>query len=283
MDRSASRRRIRIVTGYPGPLEPHYYLHHLASAWRAAGETVEVGPCERLAEDALGLLHIDKTRVPPEVLPQRPAGVPLLNGRVLDISKRLVSRERLGPEDSWDGQVIVKTDENNHGLPERGGRRGLGERLLAPLPWRLTRQLPFGRYPILRRLSAVPDWVWRRPDLLVERFTPEREDGLYALRIWLFFGRRNVLYRILSPDPLVKASAYLRLEASHEPPPPEIEAERQRLGFDFGKLDFVIHEGRPILLDANKTPAWTGNNAERVAHLAGGLEDYLAGRLGAAA
>lgn len=36
--------------------------------------------------------------------------------------------------------------------------------------------------------------------------------------------------------------------------PPELRAERERLDFDFGKFDFVVHEGEPLLLDANRTP-----------------------------
>ena len=28
---------------------------------------------------------------------------------------------------------------------------------------------------------------------------------------------------------------------------------REQMGFDYGKFDYVIHEGKPILLDANKT------------------------------
>ena len=36
--------------------------------------------------------------------------------------------------------------------------------------------------------------------------------------------------------------------------PDERRAERERLGFDYGKFDFVVREGKAILLDANKTP-----------------------------
>lgn len=275
MRAAKGRRDIDIVTAYPGALAPHYFLHHLASAWAAAGHRVRAEPLADLPPDSIGLLHIDRTQVAPSALPKRKPGSLLLNERVLDISKRLVSRQRLAANSDWQGPVIVKTDANHHGLAERGNGGGALQRLLAYLPWRLTRRLPDGRYPILPRLTDVPDWVWRRGDLIVERFTPEREGRNFALRIWLFFGRRNLVYRIVSPDPLVKAERYLNLEVSQDLPPPAIVAERDRLGFDFGKLDYVVHQGEPILLDANKTPAWAGRNAARVAHLAGGLEDYL--------
>jgi hypothetical protein len=28
---------------------------------------------------------------------------------------------------------------------------------------------------------------------------------------------------------------------------------RKRLNFDYGKFDYVVHDGQPVLLDANKT------------------------------
>ena len=36
--------------------------------------------------------------------------------------------------------------------------------------------------------------------------------------------------------------------------PDEIRAERQRLGFDYGKFDFAIGPEGPVLYDANRTP-----------------------------
>jgi hypothetical protein len=33
-----------------------------------------------------------------------------------------------------------------------------------------------------------------------------------------------------------------------------LRAERARLGFDYGKFDFISHDGRPILFDVNRTP-----------------------------
>ncbi len=278
MARPRTAQNIRIVTAFPGPLATHYFLHHLSRAWQAAGRRVEVGPCDSLPAETLGLLHIDRTRVEPRQLPRIETGGRLLNGRVRDISKRQVSRHRLTPESDWQGPVIVKTDANHHGNNEPGRRAGRLQRLAGRLPWRWTRRLPPSRYPILPSLGAVPDWVWRREDLVAERFLPERDGEGYVLRIWLFFGGRDINYRIVSPDPLVKSDRYLHLDASYDPPPAPIAAERQRLGFDFGKFDYVIHEGEAVLLDANSTPAWTGKNAERVSHLAGGLEGLLAER-----
>jgi ABC-type uncharacterized transport system ATPase component len=60
---------------------------------------------------------------------------------------------------------------------------------------------------------------------------------------------------------------------------PEILQLRKQLGFDYGKFDYVIHEGKVVLLDANKTTGsgdLTGNPMiERFRKIrAEGLLDY---------
>jgi hypothetical protein len=63
------------------------------------------------------------------------------------------------------------------------------------------------------------------------------------------------------------------------PVPDFLRAERERLGFDYGKFDFVIHDGQAVLLDANKTPGPPPSSPdamERNARLAGGIEMMLA-------
>ena len=62
---------------------------------------------------------------------------------------------------------------------------------------------------------------------------------------------------------------------SWEIPPSELEAFREANGFDFGKFDYVEHDGRPILLDINKTPTIVSSRAKtRMQYLSGGLRDF---------
>jgi hypothetical protein len=65
-------------------------------------------------------------------------------------------------------------------------------------------------------------------------------------------GPRERCNRVVTASPISKAADVL----SYGPVdvPPQLRAERERLNFDFGKFDFVIHDGEPILLDANRTP-----------------------------
>lgn len=89
--------------------------------------------------------------------------------------------------------------------------------------------------------------------LVVEKFTPEIEDGLYVLRLWIFLGQREVVMKLYGRQPIVKSGDLVRFEYIDEVPD-ELRLERKRLGIDFGKFDFVMNNGEAILLDANKTP-----------------------------
>jgi hypothetical protein len=267
---------IHVVTDRPRFLEARYLVSELAGYWHRSGIRVSTGPAWEAAAD-LGILHIDRTRLRPEEVPE---GAPrLLNGRVLDISKRVFSSQLLSPGDDWDGPVIVKTNLNHFGIPEVHGRPpallARARLRFARLSWRLARALPPGHYPVLPRLASVPDWVWSDPELLVERFVPERDRGHYCLRGWMFFGARSYAYRLFSTHPLVKSGSMVGYEFL-EGAPPELEAIRAAHGFDFGKFDYVEVDGRPILLDANKTPTVVGEGeSPRMRHLAEGVGELL--------
>ena len=87
--------------------------------------------------------------------------------------------------------------------------------------------------------------------MVLERFCPEFEDGLYHVRLYQFLGDRHTCTRISSPQPIVNDLSTVRSEsiAVH----PEIEKIRRKLKFDYGKFDYVMHNGEPVLLDMNKT------------------------------
>ena len=75
----------------------------------------------------------------------------------------------------------------------------------------------------------------------------------------------------------------LKKVLGHEPVevPEEIRAQRRRLGFDFGKFDYVKSGGRFVLLDANRTPGMPARLLEDPAvresfeRLGEGVESFL--------
>jgi hypothetical protein len=160
-------------------------------------------------------------------------------------------------------------------------RRALLERVrrrLADISWRGAQSLPSRSYPILQSIEDVPTWVWSSPELLVERFLPERtREGLYAVRGWVFCGDRGYAYRVASEEPIVKPRAAARISYLKSPPE-ALMRQRKALMFDYGKFDYVEHEGEPILLDANKTPTFRGDpEAQRMRWLSSGIEAFLQG------
>ena len=113
--------------------------------------------------------------------------------------------------------------------------------------------------------------------LVIEKFVPEVEGGLYHLRVYQFLGDRATCRRLAAREPLIKAGNAVRTETVE--PHPVVEEWRRRFRLDYGKIDYVVHEGSPILLDANKTtgavPTSNPQTEERRRFHAGGIESFF--------
>ena len=266
---SVSHRSVR-----EGP----FVIYALAELWREMG--IDVAFDDGFAGDAdLGIVHHNFTHMSPADVPRIADGFPMINDKIFDISKRVYSALEVRPGADWDGPVIVKTDLNHFGDPEYSGDREpvlqRFQKRLAERNWQLARRLPYKTYPVLPSIDAVPRWVWARDDLLVERFMPERDGDRYAMRGYIFFGSAGFGFRLVSTDPMVKVANMVHHEFFYDIPP-ELETIRRRLGFDFGKFDYVEHDGQAILLDANKTPTAGGDpRSERMHMLAKAVTEYL--------
>jgi hypothetical protein len=226
----------------------------------------------------VAVLHVDLSVIPGRYVQALAAFDRVVNGAALDIRKRQVSRNLVAPGDGWDGPVIVKTDLNCGGMPEHAAlqtAQRLGARVdLAAVPMAFMS----GAYPILPRAADVPAAVWEQPGLVVERFLPERDPHGFALRAWTFFGARERCTRYVATGPIVKSENVIAREPVSVPD--EMRAERARLGFDFGKFDFAVHDGRAVLYDANRTPGAPPGLASpavaaSMADLARGIDDWL--------
>ena len=243
-------------------------LNEMGHRWRLSAG-LEAPPADA------AILHVDATQVPKAYLALARRYPVAINFGARDISKRRIGKGLLKPGDDWAGPVIVKTNLNCFGQAELAANARatiVGRRP----PYEVT-PTRLQHYPILSGLSEVPDAFWSDQSLVVQRFLPERDPEGYALRVWLFAGARERCTRHVSPDPFVKGDRVISRRLVDVPP--EIRAERERLGFDFGKFDFVVHDGEPILLDANRTPTMSARIAqyikEGVQNLALGLADML--------
>lgn len=235
-----------------------YVITRFADYWREDGHEVRFvfGPSGFVPAD-IALLHVDLSVVPEPYLELAARYPVCLNGRVRDIRHSAFSRQMVRPGDGYEGAVIVKSDLNHGGLPERtleGPLRRAWRRLRRGFPSRDSDSLSCGtplEYRVYQHCCDVPPACFQRPDLMVERFLPEREDGLYHVRTYQFLGDRWTCARLSSSEPVVNDHTEIRSEPVE--PHPDIERLRQALGFDYGKFDYVLHAGEPVLLDTNKT------------------------------
>jgi hypothetical protein len=250
---------------------PLYYLHEMASLWREAGFTITIlhGPQPRVKAD-LAILHVDLTIVPDDHLAFMRQFPITINASVADISKRAISSDLVRQEDNYDGPVIIKTNRNAGGHMEALlAARGLMPR---------SPTCPPDQYPILNSAAEVTPAVWNHPDLVVERFLPERHGDLYCLRNWVFFGDKEIHALMLSKHPIVKSTNKIDRQPLAEVPE-ELRQLRRQLHFDFGKFDYALVDGRVVLYDANRTPGLINLTPDqympRIHLLAQGIHSFL--------
>lgn len=254
-----------------------FLLRRLAGHWLDAGHEVSLtAGLDNWPDGDAAVMHIDLSLVPAAYAEAARRYPVVVNGAAVDVRKRRVSRNLVARNDGWSGPVVIKTDLNYGGIPEKQAadafRRDGRPPDLPPGPVVSTTR----PYPVLNSASEVPADVWDNPGLVVERFLPERDARGYWMRAWVFLGDRERCTRYCGTQPIVKSATILARESV--PVPDEIRAERERLGFDYGKFDFVVRDGTAILLDANRTPSAPPPNPEIEAsnrHLAGGLEALL--------
>lgn len=252
-------------------------IHGLLPYWLGQGHRVVVseGPPKAQAQADVVFLHVDASVVADEYLEATRRFPVVVNAAGTDIRKSVLSELLVLAGDAWTGPVIVKSDLNAGGMPEvllneQARRMGCDE------PYPGVAAVP--DYPIFRCLADVPERVWRTPGLVVEKFLPEQDEHGFWTTFWLFLGSRSRCRRFCSRHPIVKAGASILREDADVPD--EVRAVRERLGLDYGKIDFVMHGGRPIVLDINRTPAPTPPSTAKelgtAEILAPGIEEFLA-------
>jgi len=261
--------------GPQAPRQSQYMLFDVLKHLEARGHDYRLTKGPNVIPGDLAILHVDMTAIPEEYLALETEYPRTLNFRAVDISKRAISPIVLGPGDDWPGPVIVNSNLNCNGMGEEM------HNLRAREAGRAKPHPALGKTPphqLLDRLADVDGAVWSNPSLVVEKFLPETDpDGGYIFRTWVFMGLHERCTRFVGPNWIGKASEAVRYEPMDVPA--DLRAERERLGFDYGKFDFVMNEGRAILLDANRTPG-TARSVETLtksgsANLAEGLREIV--------
>jgi hypothetical protein len=267
-----AKRRIAILLHEKDryPKSAGHFIWSLCDIWREWGiEIVPLKGTKKYVEADLLIPHLDTTILPGEYVEFFKKYPHVVNRRLQDISKRLISRNLLTQMDSWDGPVIVKTNFNNGAIPDvrlhghkiafsTKPRKSFWDMLLnrkaenTNQRWGKINCMNPNDYQIFPSIKHVPEGVFTNESLVVERFLPEYKNGIYYLRVYKFFGDRAYCAQLGSHHPIVKQKNIISREEVSIPD--EVVAYRHELGMDYGKLDFVIRDGRVIVFDVNRTP-----------------------------
>jgi len=97
----------------------------------------------------------------------------------------------------------------------------------------------------------VPKSYFSDPNLVVEKFLPEREGNLYFTCSYHFFGSRTTTVGLGSRMPIVLG--HNKCVMQDIDPHPEVVDFRTSFCIDYGKIDYVVRDGHAIILDVNKT------------------------------
>lgn len=257
----ALRSLVILVHPYDEFWNSRYWFAAAAQALSHRGVTVQVcsDPSTCPAADA-SMLHVDQTRVAPEFIRAAKRSPRAINARTVDISKRVVCTHVLSRHDAWLGPVIVKTDRNSAGMKEAVAARQhslttrIARSLHRRLPWYLRAELGGKDYRVFDSILDVPSIVWHSPWLVVERFYPEPEGDLFLLRSCVFFDDASISLIRRGLEPIVRPPFPCHAQVTFDPPPDRVRLRAKELGFEYGKFDFTLHNGQPIIFDCNRTP-----------------------------
>lgn len=264
----------------------NYMIDELAELWRGEGlEVIELYGIDRFVPADIVILHIDLSVVPPEYLEFTRQYPVALNTGLTDIRKETISLHLLKPGDPYVGPVIVKSNLNYAGAPERKLKEA---ELRQPAFWlkRLQyRIFPFLKkspvfqsnleYQIFDRIEAVPGALLNNPDVVVEKFFHCRYEELYCIHNLYVLGNLRTGTRLLGHHPIVNGRTYQRID--YVDPDSEVLEQLADVHLDYGKIDYVFHEGKVVIIDINKTVGDSRKVFQRTPELARFYKTLAAG------
>jgi hypothetical protein len=257
---SHSKARLAVINELSYlPGDRRHMIVLIEEALEAMGvEIVHVTKASGYVPADAAFVHIDQSIISPEARTLALRYPASINAYATDIRKFRYIDGLLGRDDSCDAPVIVKSNLNYAGMPERDAARHegpIGRRLLNRVSNRLRRQSKYAirtkeDYRIYPTLSDVPRHYFRN-DYVVQKFMPENDGEKNVLREYIFLGDLHYQNIERSDQLIITEDEHVSCEPFE--PHPRLLATRRRLGLDYGKIDFTLINGEPFICDANKT------------------------------
>ncbi|MCP4837060.1 MAG: hypothetical protein GY895_20110 [Phycisphaera sp.] len=255
-----------------------YLIAPISDRWKDRGARVIdiIGAGTPVPVDVL-LCHVDLSVVPEEYRRFAQDHPRVINLSANDIRKSSYLDDLVGVDDPPSGPVIVKSDLNHGGLPERllGSKRTGPGRIASGIMRRLRRRLNVADeirfksdYRIYPDRRSVP--ARRFTDgSVIQPFRPERRDGGYVLRECYFLGDVEILSTEVGSEAVMTTGR--QVESRQASAPPEVRAVRDRLKLDYGKIDYGCPDGDVVVYDANKCVGTRRDPGEPTRQLAAAL------------
>jgi hypothetical protein len=274
-----------------------YFIEVIARCWREAGhKVVFINGLQKNITADVAILHVNLSVVPDEYVRYVMQFPVTLNLNVTDIRKRTISQNQVQPNDDYDGPVIVKTDKNCGGIPEskiynqalpkrrslmryvrksvrKTRNLGIKLNLLKTNTSRLVETEYRELFQVFDDKDSVPKYFWQNDDWIIEKFLPEIEDSRFVIRNAYFLGDKMICFKTFSSDPIVKEEKEVRSQKIEMPD--EIIRIRNKFGLDYGKIDYVMHNEEPVVLDIGKTIGGGDYGRDTALTLAEGIHSYL--------
>lgn len=274
-----------------------YFIEVIAGCWREAGhEVLFINGLQKNVEADLAIMHVNLSVVPDEYVRYAMQFPVTLNLNITDIRKRTISQHLVEPNDDYDGEVIVKTDNNCGGIPEakiynqalpkrrsvmrfakkfvrKTRNAGIKLNMINTDSRRYVETEYRESFRLFKHKDRVPKYIWRDQDWIVEQFLPEIEDSQYVIRNAYFLGDKMICFKTYSSDPIVKEEKEVRSKRIDMPQ--KIIHLRNKFGLDYGKIDFLMHNEEPVLLDIGKTIGGGDFGRATATILAEGIHSYL--------
>ncbi len=240
-----------------------YMVHYLAQIWQQDGHTVEfVFGTKTYVPADICIVHVDLSVVPEKYIDYANRYPLALNGKIRDIRKSVISQNLVNRDSLYQGPVLVKSDLNYAGWPEKvyayGAIPNLAEKVARKFGFKTNEFSTQYDYKYYHNIDAVPDEVFNNRDLVVEKYFEEMCEDLYCVNFLKFFGDAYQCVKVFSHQRVVTDACEVKREDIE--PHPQIIDIRNEIGIDFGKLDYCVVDNQVKLIDVNKTSGVTRRN-----------------------